>query len=133
MSRSSITVSVADLDTAIKQTLTLYHEDVNAAIDKASEKAVKDIAKRTRATAPTGARKSYKSNISSKLLKKTKNGSTYVWYVKAPDHRLTHLLVRGHATKNGGRTRANPFLKNAVDQTIPEYTKAIEEALRNGK
>lgn len=132
MARSYSRVSIADLDTVLAQSLTLYHQDVNEAIDKASEKAVKDIAKRTKATAPVGARGDFKKNISSKLLKKTKNGSTYVWYVKAPDHRLTHLLVKGHATRDGDRTRADPFLQNALDETLPEYENAIKEALQNG-
>ena len=125
-------VSLQDLGAAIQQELTVYHQDVNSAIDQASDKAVKDLAKRTRATAPKGVRGSYKKNIASKQLKKSLNGSTYVWYVKAPDHRLTHLLVKGHATRNGGRTRANPFLKNALDEVLPDYEKAVEEALKNG-
>lgn len=132
MARSYSRVSIADLDTVLAQNLTLYHQNVNEAIDQASEKAVKDIAKRTKATAPVGARGDFKKNISSKLLKKTKNGSTYVWYVKAPDHRLTHLLVKGHATRDGDRTRADPFLQNALDETLPEYENAIKEALQNG-
>lgn len=132
MARSYSRVSIADLDTVLAQNLTLYHQNVNEAIDQASEKAVKDLVKRTKATAPKGERGSYRKNIASKLLKKTKNGSTYVWYVKAPDHRLTHLLVKGHAKKNGGRTRADPFLQNALDETLPEYENAIKEALQNG-
>lgn len=133
MSRGRITVQVEDLGAALSQTLTLYHQDVNEAIDRASERAVKKIASRSKATAPVGARGSFKRNISSKLLKKSRNGSTYVWYVKGPDHRLTHLLVHGHATKNGGRTKGNSFLGNAVDQTLPEYLRDVEEAIKNGK
>lgn len=133
MARKAITVKVADLDVALRQTLTLFHEDTNAAIAKASQDAVKKLAKRTKATAPKGARGDFKKNISSKLLKKNRNGSTYVWYVKAPDHRLTHLLVKGHATRDGGRTRADPFLENAMAETLPEYENAIKEALQNGK
>ena len=45
-------------------------------------------------------------------------------------HRLTHLLVHGHATRNGGRTKANPFLKNALDAVLPEYERAVEEAVK---
>lgn len=131
--RGKTVVKIGDLGEAIEQTLTLYHEDVNEALNAAAEKAVKDLAKKTKATAPVGARGSYRKNIASKLLKRTRNSSTYVWYVKAPDHRLTHLLVKGHVTKNGGRTRANPFLKNAVDQVIPAYERDIKEALKNDK
>ena len=132
-SRRTSTVQVQDLGTAISQTLTVYHEDVIDAINAASDKAVKDLAKKTKATAPRGARGSFKKNIASKVLVKRRNGNTYVWYVKAPDHRLTHLLVKGHATRNGGRTQANPFLRNALDEVLPEYERNVEEAVRNGE
>jgi hypothetical protein len=55
----------------------------------------------------------------------------FIWHVKAPDYRLTHLLVKGHATKDGGRTKANPFLQNALDQVLPEYEKEVEEAVKS--
>ena len=54
----------------------------------------------------------------------------HIWYVKAPDHRLTHLLVHGHATRNGGRTKPDPFLHNALADVLPEYEKAVEEAVK---
>lgn len=124
-------IKVADLGTAIEQELTVYHQEVNEAIDAAGAKAVKVLVRQTKATAPVGARGTFKRNISSKVLTKGMNGSTYVWYVKPPDHRLTHLLVHGHATVKGGRTRANPFLKNALNTVLPEYERAVKEALKS--
>lgn len=121
----------ADLGDAIADALTIYSQEVTEEINRASEEAVKTLAKKTKATAPV-ASGSYKKNISSKLLKKGERGDTYVWYVKAPDHRLTHLLVHGHATRNGGRTKKNPFLQNALDEVLPDYEKAIEEAAQHG-
>lgn len=131
--RKKSTIQIKDLDTAIGQTLTLYHEDVNFAIDAAAKQTLNVLVKKTKATAPKGVRKRYHKNIAGKLLKKNRNGSTYVWYVKAPDYRLTHLLVKPHATIDGGSTRPNPFLKNALDEELPKYVKEIEEALKNGK
>lgn len=125
-------INPADLGNAIQQELTVYHQQVTEAINAKGDEAIKDLAKRTRATAPKGERGSFKRNIASKVLAKRPNGNTYVWYVKAPDHRLTHLLVHGHATRDGGRTRANPFLANALDEVLPEYERKVEEALRNG-
>lgn len=119
-----------DLGAALEQALTIYHKDVVERIDQASEAAVKKLVKLTKRTAPRGKRGSFRRNISSKLLELNSRGSTYVWHVKPPDHRLTHLLVHGHATKDGGRTKANPFLKNALDTVLPEYERAIEEAVK---
>lgn len=128
----SSSIQIKDLDTAISQTLTAYHQDVNEAIDAAGAAAVKALVKRTRATAPVD-RGAFKRSIASKLLRKDLNGSTYVWFVKAPNYRLTHLLVHGHAKRDGGRTRPDPFLKNALEEVLPEYQKNVEEALKNGK
>jgi hypothetical protein len=126
-------VKVTGLGDAITQELTMYHQDVTEQVDKISEASIKQLTKLTRATAPVGARGDYRKSIASKLLVKRKTGSTYVWYVKAPNHRLTHLLAHGHATKDGGRTKADPFLQNAVDQVLPEYEAAVERTLKNGK
>lgn len=123
------TVKPGDLGKAIEEELTIYHKDVTDRVNNLSAEAVKSLVKKTKATAPvrTG---SFKKNISSKVLEKSPRGDKYVWYVKAPDHRLTHLLVHGHAKKNGGRVKGDPFLKNAVDEVLPAYEAAVEEAVK---
>lgn len=120
------------LGAAIAQELTIYHEQVVERLDEAGAEAMKALVKQTKATAPVGKRGKYKRSISSKVLEKGPRGSKRVWYVKEPDHRLTHLLVHGHATKDGGRTRPDPFLQNALDDVLPEYEKAVEEAVGDG-
>lgn len=118
------------LGAAIGQELTMYHAEVVEKLDAAGDAAVKKLVKMTKSTAPKGERGSFRRNIASKRLKADKRGSTHVWYVKPPDHRLTHLLVHGHATKDGGRTKADPFLKNALDAVLPEYEEAVKEAVK---
>ena len=120
------------LGRAIEQELTIYSTAVVEGLDNESAKAVKKLAKLTRATAPNGARGSFKKHISSKLLQRNSRGSKYVWYVKPPDHRLTHLLVHGHATKDGGRTKADPFLEDALNQVLPEFENNVKEVIENG-
>lgn len=123
------TIKPGDLGAALQRELTVYHQDVVEKVDTASEAAVKKLVKLTKASAPVRSG-SFKKNIASKILEKRLNGSEFVWYVKAPDHRVTHLIVHGHATRTGGRTRSNPFLQNALDTVLPEYEKAIEEAVK---
>lgn len=125
-------VKPGEMHVALGKLLDNYHQDVLDKVDEASEKAVKSLVKKTKASAPVGARRSFKKNIAGKQLEKTLNGSTYVWYVKAPDYRLTHLLVHGHAKVNGGRTKANPFLENALAEVLPEYEKDVKEAIKGG-
>lgn len=114
----------------IKKELTMYHERVVNKVDNLSEQAAKALVKKTKVTAPkrTG---SYRKNIASKKTKDSPNGATYAWYVKDPDYRLTHLLVKPHATVNGKRTTPDPFLQNAINDTLPEYEKNVEEALKD--
>lgn len=126
-------IKPTDLAAAVQQELTLYHQDVIEKVNDLSATAVKDLVKKTKATAPVGARGSFRKSIASRVSKKNRNGDTYAWYVKAPDHRLTHLLVHGHATRDGGRTKGDPFLQNALDAVLPDYEKAVEEAVKNGK
>ena len=126
------TIRLEELGAAIQEELAIYHENVVEALDVAGDKAVKELVKRTKATAPKN-RGEFRKSIAGKQLKKTSRGSTYVWYVKAPNYRLTHLLVHGHAKRDGGRTKADPFLRNALDQVLPEYEKDVMEALQNGK
>ena len=120
-----------DLGAAIQRELTLYHDDAVENVNAAGKAAVKDLVKKTRATAPkrTG---SFRKNIASKktATNPATGDETHTWYVKPPDHRITHLLVHGHAKANGGRVAGGPFLQNALDQVLPEYEKAVEEALK---
>lgn len=126
------TVKPEDLGRAIEAELTVYHKGVTERVNNLSAEAVKSLVKKTKATAPkrTG---SFRKNIASKVLEKGIGGDKYVWYVKAPDHRLTHLLVHGHAKKNGGRVPGDPFLKNALHEVLPAYEKAVEEAVQDDK
>lgn len=123
-------VKAEDLGNAIAQELTVYHEDVIKKINQVGREAIDKLVKLTKATAPVGARGSYKKHIAADERKVGRKMKKYTWYVKAPDYRLTHLLVHGHATKDGGRTKGDPFLADALDQVLPEYEKGVEDACK---
>jgi hypothetical protein len=124
------TIHPGNLGDAIEDYLGLYHEGMIEKVNAAGEKAVKDLVQKTKATAPKRSGK-FKKNIAWKALDDGHGGKRFVWHVKAPDHRVTHLLVHGHAKRGGGRVEGDPFLTNAVADVLPEYERAIEEALRN--
>lgn len=117
---------------ALEEELTIYHEGVDDKLREITRRHVTDLVKKTKATAPTGKRGSFRKNIAGDFrgLKKGRNIKG-VWYVKAPDYRLTHLIVHGHAKKDGGRTKANPFLHNALNEVLPAFEKEVEEAVKN--
>jgi hypothetical protein len=124
------TIKPADLGAAIQEELELYSEGVAERVNAVGKTAAEKLKKLTKATAPV-ASGSFRKNIAVKEVDSGHGTKKYIWHVKAPDHRLTHLLVHGHATRNGGRTKADPFLQNALDTVLPEYEQAVKEAVQN--
>lgn len=120
-----------DLGDAISSQLNIYADQVERGVQEAAAESMDKLVKLTKATAPVGKRGSFRRKITSSVVYGMRGLVEYVWHVKAPDHRLTHLLVHGHATKNGGRTKGDPFLANALEQVLPEYEHKVEEVLRN--
>lgn len=125
------TVSISGLGAAIEAELEMYHDNVVREINAAGEASIKKMVQQTKASAPKRTGK-LKKNIAYKALDAGHGAKTYVLHAKAPSHRIFHLAVHGHATSTGGRARGNPFLSNAVNAVLPEYERAVEEAIRNG-
>lgn len=126
-------VTIPELGKVLSQTLEDYTLDVMEGVDGAGMNAIQELVRKTKATAPVGYRKKFKRSIAWDEINKTRGkyaGRTFVWYVKPPDHRLTHLLVKGHATRDGQRTKANPFLHNAVEEVEKQYIEDVEDALK---
>lgn len=122
-------IKPANLADVIQQELTLYTEGVTERVNEAGKASAEKLRKMTKASAPvvTG---SFRRNIAVKEVDAGHGMKKFVWHVKAPDYRLTHLLVHGHATKTGGRTKADPFLHKALDVVLPEYEQAVKEACK---
>lgn len=127
------TIKPTDLGAAIKEELTLYHKDVIEKVNESGEKAAKELVKKTKATAPKRFG-DFRKAITYKAETNSATGDKeFTWGAKSPKHRLTHLLVKGHAKQNGGRVDGDPFLENALNQVLPEYEREVEEALENVK
>ena len=134
-------IKAGELGAAMEKELSIYSEEVNEGLARVTSQRMEQLVRETKATAPTGRRNGqYRKNITADYKGLTRKGDRKkgqlrgrtiraTWYVKAPDYRLTHLLVHGHEKKNGGRTRSNPFLENAVNHVIPEYEKDVQEVL----
>lgn len=121
-----------DLGAAIQEELTIYSQNVTKNVNAAGKKSIKNLVKATKASAPVGARGSFRDNITSTETTKSNGMKLYTWGVKPPDSRLTHLLVNGHAAKDGGRVPGNSFLQDALDEVLPDYENAVKEAIENG-
>lgn len=124
-------IQPSELDQAIQQELTTYHRQMLNRVNAAGEEAVKALVKKTKATAPKKSGAFRKAITSKATLNKATGDKRFVWGAKAPHYRLTHLLVHGHAKKDGGRVAGDPFLKNALAEVLPAYETAVEEAVKN--
>lgn len=127
-----------DLQSQMNRVLTIYSEELNEKLREITQESMKELVRETKATAPRGKRGQYRRRIAADYTGTRRSargirGNTVkaIWYVKAPDYRLTHLLVHGHATKDGGRTTPDPFLQNALDKVLPEYEQKVQEAISN--
>ena len=117
-------VAPTELGDALGEVLTLYAQDVADGVDAVGEETMIKLVEETKRTAPidSGA---FRRAISSQYIKRL-TGNVFVWYVKGRQGRITHLLVHGHAKRNGGRVPGNPFLANALKHLLPEYEKLVK-------
>ena len=129
---AKITLSGDKMAEALAQELTVYHENILEKLRGATRQSLADLVKKTRATAPKSTGE-YRRHISGDFSGLSRNLHTVraTWYVKAPHYRLTHLLVHGHAKPDGGRVKGDPFLENALEEVLPAYETAVEEAVKN--
>lgn len=95
--------------------------DMRKANKAGIQKTMKQVVKETKAAKfdhkyPT-ARKpgTYQSHITHTGEPVGTDGWKETWHVRSPEHRLTHLLAKGHAAVDGKRTKSNPFLQDARD------------------
>lgn len=124
------TINIAD---AIERELTIFSTEVTEKLKNEAKIHMSQLVKETKKTAPVGNRqKHYKDNIGSKKLKEDSFGASYVWYVKGPDYRLSHLLEKGHALRNGDRVEGTHFIEKASEPILADFEKKVEEAIRNG-
>lgn len=124
------TIKSSDLGKAITGQLKLYSEDVVEAVNAAGEKAIKNLVKKTKKTAPKRSGDYRKAITSTSKENPATGDKEYTWGAKAPHYRLTHLLVKGHQKEGGGRVDGDPFLENALEEVLPEYEKDVEEAIK---
>ena len=124
------TVKPVYISKALVGCLEEYLGETQDAVNEAGEKAMKKLVKLTKTTAPkdTG---DFSKKITSITRTNAVGDKAHVWCVKPPEHRLTHLIVHGHAKADGGRVPGNPFLENAMEAVLPEYERAVEEAVKN--
>ena len=123
-------ITIDDLADAINERMTVYQSGTARKVLKVTKNTMKRFVKITKQTAPRRTGKFAKA-IRSTVEDSGVVGSKGIWYVGGKEYRLTHLLVNGHQLRQGGRTKGDPFLENALESVADEYIKGIEEAVKN--
>ena len=123
-------ITIDDLADAINERMTVYQSGTARKVVKVTKNTMKRLVKITKQTAPRR-RGKFANAIRSTEEDNGITGSKGIWYVGGKEYRLTHLLVNGHQLRQGGRTKGDPFLENALEEIADEYIKGIEEAVKN--
>lgn len=122
-------VTIDNFADAIMAELSEYGDYIDQTVVKnAVHKTAEETAEIVAAAAPvrTGA---YSRSITYGEPKRSGRKYTETVYADAPHYRLTHLLERPHATRNGGRTRAFPHWATGEEGIIPRFIKNLKELL----
>lgn len=126
----SETVDIDGLSDAISDALRQYSDAIIDGVKKAEDVTAKECKSNLEADSPVGATGKYKNGWKVTVTKNTPLEKHTVIHNK--EYRLTHLLEDGHATRNGGRTRAFPHIKKNEEKANAAFEKRVEEVLQNG-
>lgn len=117
-------VSINQLNNEIMRQLNIYTHDVKGKIRASQEDLGKEAVKELKKTSPkqTGDyRKGWR-------LKKEKDKVTVH---NKTDYPLTHLLEKGHANRDGGRTAAQPHIAPVEEKVVDEYIQRVESDIES--
>lgn len=124
-------ISVDKLAAELANTLSTYTgeiaEEVKEAVDTTAQELLDNI--RTDAPKRTG---KYRKAMAVKTVSENTYERKKLWYVKSPHYRLQHLLERGHALRNGGRSRAYPHIEKNEEKARVAFEERVERIVKNG-
>ena len=117
----------------ISKILEDYEDDIKTTLEESCKEVAKEGAKKLRLTKNTYTVRSGEYNKS--WTYKVEKGFNYVnaKIYSEKHYRLTHLLENGHATRNGGRTKAFKHISPVNDYVIQKFQNDVESVIGGTK
>lgn len=121
------------LSQTILEELKNYEEVTEEAAWNGVVETSQDALQQLRSAHPSGSEQygSWKKYNKGWTVKKTKRDKTAQIH-NATDYQLTHLLEKGHALRQGGRTRAFPHIAPVADKCDSELLNNIKKQIQGG-
>lgn len=125
-------IQANELANTVTEWLTQYNEEVTEAAKEAVDELAQGVMNEIK-NHITWQDKKYSNSFALKTSFEDKRNKRNTWYVKSPHYRLTHLLEFGHATRNGGRTKAYPHVKYGDQYLYDNYERVLKEKIEKCK
>jgi len=123
-------ININQLANEIAKGLTDYSQDVVEKVNVSSAKVGKMAVKQLKQTSPKDSGDYAKSW---RMKTEPAVGQPNKQIIHNKDHyQLSHLLENGHVKAGGGRVSGKPHIRPAEEEVIQEFTREVEEAIRNG-
>lgn len=128
----SKTIKADEIQKAISDYLESYAEDITEDVKETTDTTTKEAVKELQETSPKGKgsrSKPYHKGWTKQKGKENK-GKYIVKIHNKTNYQLTHLLEFGHATRNGGRTKAIEHIRPLEDKYNKLYEKRITTVIK---
>lgn len=125
-------ISIDNLSSAILESLQNYSEEVleatKTAIDETAKQCNEEI--KSHVTFKQG-RGKYVKAFKISTIHDGSSGKRVVWHVRGKEASLAHLLEKGHALPQGGRSKAYPHIEFGEKYVNENLATNIEKRLKN--
>lgn len=123
-------IKIDNLSKEIMSALTEYADDISGLVEKVANDVGKEAVQELKNTSPKKKRKGGRYAKGWKLKKEKLGKNKYsVKIHNKTDYQLTHLLEFGHATRNGGRTKAIPHIRPIEKKYSKEYEERLKKKI----
>lgn len=120
-------INVDKLAAELTQGLSEYSQEIADEIKKAADEVTVEAVRELKNTSPvqTG---SYAAGWKKKTTYESKSSKRNTVYNKT-DYQLTHLLEKGHASRNGGRVAAKVHIQPVEEKTMAAFEEKVKGAI----